>query len=161
MFVIFITSQHVCQIRKHAGEEPARGLKAPARCLQHRSQLTLVWVLVAGFVRLPLDLKREWSTTSCRNPLREKNRGGEIRTLDLLVPNQARYQTALRPVALSLKLRRSIGGGNAVPPSYRSPQSSSAGDSLVSPLPRSTAEQQRMPKDSLLGLPASRRREIG
>lgn len=34
--------------------------------------------------------------------LKKDGRGGEIRTPDLLVPNQPRYQTALRPVFQNL-----------------------------------------------------------
>jgi hypothetical protein len=40
----------------------------------------------------------------CREGLEEGGRGGGIRTRDLLVPNQLRYQAALRPDEVAIVL---------------------------------------------------------
>ena len=43
-----------------------------------------------------------------RSPVFRSGRGGRIRTGDPLVPNQVRYQAALRPAARVIRLYRRI-----------------------------------------------------
>ena len=75
----------------------------------------------SGLSQAPVSLRfarveplREFSSLmQKKRPLNEQRsksgRGGEIRTPDLLLPKQPRYQTALHPVFLSRGKRRNIG----------------------------------------------------